>query len=113
MLLFKPYHIPMIQSGEKCESRRMWEKARVKIGSDQLIKTKIFTKDNFGKVNIMKLVHEPLLNITEEGAKREGNYTRDEYLKLFHEIYPDAPENPMVWVIGFIYLAEARQKGDG
>ncbi len=105
MLLFKPYHIPLIQAGEKRETRRMWgEKPRVKINSKQMLKTKIFTKENHGYVRILSLVHEPLLNITEEGARREGGYTREQYLKAFHEIYPDAPDNPLVWVLGFTYL---------
>jgi len=106
MLLFKPYHIPLIQNGEKDVSRRMWEKARVKIGSEQLIKTKIFTKENHGRILIKALHQESLLDITEEGARREGGYTREGYLKLFREIYPGAPENPVLWVVGFIYLGK-------
>jgi len=109
MLLFKPYHIPLIQAGEKRETRRMWgEKPRVKLNSVHLIKTKIFTKENFGAVQILSLRWEALLDITDEGAKREGNYTRESYLKLFREIYPDAPENPKLWVIGFTYLEAER-----
>jgi hypothetical protein len=86
----------------------MWEQPRVKVGNVHQIKVKLFTKEYQGKVRILSLVHEPLLNITEEGARREGGYTRESYLKEFHNIYPDAPENPMVWVLGFTYLGVER-----
>jgi uncharacterized protein YqfB (UPF0267 family) len=108
--LFKSYHIPLIQARVKVDTRRMWPEdgPRVKVNSKHLIKTKIFTKENFGAVQILSLRWEPLLDITEEGAKREGNYTRESYLKLIREIYPDAPENPKLWVIGFAYLGDGQ-----
>lgn len=109
MLLFKPVHIQMIQNGIKVETRRLWEKCRVKVDSTQLIKTQIFTKENFGRVAIMYCRQELLLEITEEGARREGNYTRDEYLKLWTEINPKSPDNPLVWVVGFIYLGKGEK----
>jgi hypothetical protein len=86
----------------------MWEQSRVVVGNVHQVKVKLFTKENQGHVRILTLVHEPLLNITEEGAKREGGYTRESYLKAFREIYPDAPENPLVWVLGFTYLGDDR-----
>lgn len=106
MLLFKPHHIPLIQAEEKTESRRMWDEnqKRVKTNSIHQIKTKIFEKQDLGRIHIHFLGREHLLDITEEGAKREGNYTRGTYLEEFHRIYPDAGGNPMVWVVGFSYL---------
>ena len=104
MLLFKPEHISMIQDGMKKETRRLWEKPRAKVGAIHLIKTKLFTKENFGKVRIEYRRHEQLLNITDEGAWWEGRYTREQYLKLWKEINPESPENPWVWVVGFTYL---------
>ncbi len=104
MLLFKTYHIPMIENGLKTETRRTWDQPRVKVGNIHQIKVKLFTKENQGEVRIDYLRQENLQDITEEGARREGGYTREQYLKLFREIYPDAPENPKLWVIGFTYL---------
>jgi hypothetical protein len=104
MMLFKQYHVPMIRAGAKDESRRMWgDKPRVKEGSYQQVKTKIFTKDHYGYIKIGRVYQEHLLDITEEGARREGEYTREEYIRLFHEIYPDAGDNPLLWVVEFVY----------
>lgn len=112
MLLFRPEHIPMIHDGRKTVSRRMWagDTPRVKAGSYQQVKRAIFTKEYFGHIRIDKVYREPLLAITEESANREGGYTRDEYLSLFHKIYPDAGENPSPWVLEFQYVGEEKVK---
>lgn len=104
MLLFKPYHIPLVINGSKPDSRRMWDVQRVNVGSFQQIKTRIFTKEHFGYIEILGIRKEPLNDITEEGARREGGYTREEYIKLFHEIYPHAGENPSPFVLTFRYV---------
>ena len=104
MLLFKPAHIAMIQAGKKVETRRIWARPMVKVGAVHLLKTRLFTKDNFGRIRIEYLRQESLLSLTDSMAYWEGCYTRAEYLKVFREIYPDAPVDPMVWVIGFRYI---------
>ena len=104
MLLFKPNHIDLIQKGWKNVSRRMWDKPRVNVGSYHQIKTKIFTKEHFGYVRIGRIYRERLSEITDTQAAREGNYTKHEYLRLFHEIYPDADDDPILWVVEFEYV---------
>lgn len=103
-MLFKPEHIGLIQKGWKTVSRRMWSKPRVKVGSHHQIKTKIFTKEHFGYVRIDRIYRERLSELTEQHAAREGNYTKHEYLKLFKELYPDAGDYPMPWVVEFTYV---------
>ena len=105
-MLFKPPHIAMIQTGTKKETRRIWVKPRVKVGAIHLIKTKMLSKENFGAVRIEYRRLEKLEEISEEGAWWEGHYTREQYLKLFKEINPKAPENPWVWVVGFTYIGK-------
>ena len=109
MLLFKANHIDLIQKGWKTVSRRMWVKPRVKVGSYHQIKTTIFTKEHFGYVKIDKLYLEHLSDITDLQAAREGNYTKHEYLKLFHELYPDAGDDPMLWVVEFTYVGMTKE----
>ena len=104
MLLFKPKHISLIQKGWKNVSRRMWDKPRANVGSYHQIKTKIFTKDHHGYIQIKRLYRERLLTITEDHAQREGGYTREQYIALFHDIYPCAGNNPMLWVVEFEYV---------
>ena len=111
MLLFQPEHIEKNINGEKTESRRLWEKQRVKEGSLQQQKKKIFTKEHFGYLRIEKVHQELLLDITEEGAKREGGYTIEEYLKLWFEITPDSPPNPLVFVLRYHYHGAVKDIG--
>lgn len=103
MLLFKPKHIKPIKKGIKTETRRIWKKQRVKEGSLQKAKTRMLSKEYFALLYIEKVHQEHLLDITEEGAKREGGYTRDEFLKVWDEINPGTPSasNPLVYVVKF------------
>ena len=109
MVLFKPYHIPLIQDGTKTQSRRMWAEARVKEGSLQQVKTKIFTKEHHGYIKVNKVYQQHLLDMTEEDAKEEGYDSKDEYLDEFRTIYPDAPVNPLVFVVEFEYVGMSKE----
>lgn len=105
MMLFKPEHIEMIVAGTKTETRRMWKDLpRCHVESVHQVKRLIFTKDHFGYIFIWRIQRDHLNDITEEGAKKEGGYTREEYLNLFHRIYPKAGDNPEVWVVSFKYI---------
>ena len=46
--------------------------------------------------------------MTEEDAKQEGYDSKDEYLDEFRTIYPDAPVNPLVFVVEFEYVGMER-----
>lgn len=111
MMLFKPEHIRAILLGAKTESRRMWNAPRVKVGSLHQIKDRIYTKDHFGYIEITGLRKEHLLDITPDGAYREGMYSRDYYLELFHRIYPKAGENPELYVVSFKLSVSSLDKG--
>jgi hypothetical protein len=103
MLLFKPEHIPLIKEGWKTQTRRLWKKPRAKVGSVHQMKTHLFGP-SLGKLRIERVWRERLLDITEEGAKREGGYTRESFLKKWFEINPKSPKNPLVFVVDFRYL---------
>jgi len=102
MLLFQPEHIQMNIDGRKTETRRLWIKPRARVGSLHQQKTD-FTKKHYGYLAIEQVFQEPLLNITEEGANREGGYTREQYLTLWFKINPNSPPNPLVFVIRYHY----------
>lgn len=108
MLLFKPEHVPLILDGTKTETRRIWKKARVRVGSLQKAKTKLMSKDFFAILRITDVHREVFQSITEEGALAEGGYTRDAYIRKFFEINPkiskltDGGKIPFnVWVVKF------------
>ena len=109
MMLFQPHHIPLIQDHTKTQSRRMWDIARVKEGSFQQVKTKIFTKEHHGYLKVEKVYRQQLLDITEEDAQKEGGYTREKYLAEFRRIYPHVQANPLVFVVEFEYVGMSKE----
>lgn len=104
MLLFKEEHIKLIQNGTKTETRRLWKKQRANVGSIHLMKLKMLSNVNYGKILIKKVRQEHLSDITEQGAMAEGGYTREEYMNLWFEINPKSPPNPILFALRFEYL---------
>lgn len=101
MLLFKPCHIRPIIDGVKTHTRRNWKSRRVNIGSTQLAKTKMLSRDYFAKLSIMDVWQEPLGDITAESAYKEGGYTVEEYIALWDEINgPGSWKDDLeIWVV--------------
>lgn len=113
MLLFKPEHVPLILNGTKTETRRTWLKPRVRVGSIQQAKTVMMSRDYFAKLRILGVRRELFQSIDEAGARAEGGYTRDGYVRKFFEINPKVarltsggaiPFN--VWVVTFELVKE-------
>ncbi len=108
MFLFQPEHIEAIHNGSKTETRRIWKKPRAKVGAIHLIKTQMLSKVNYGSIKILDVRQKHLLDITEEDARAEGGYTRQEYLALWFRINPKSPPNPKLYVISFEFIKEIR-----
>jgi hypothetical protein len=100
VLLFKPEHVNPIDIELKTETRRMWSKRRVKIGSIHKAKTKMLSKNYFALLQVVNVYQEKLRSITAEGARAEGGYTVESYIDKFYEINPqlDRKDFPFVWV---------------
>lgn len=110
MLLFKPEHVQPILLGQKTETRRIWKSQRVKIGSTQLAKTQMLSKDYFAKLTIVAVWQEKLGEITDDGAKREGYPNRELYLAKFAEINRVRIED---WIDKSVYVIRFTvQKGE-
>lgn len=109
MLLFKPYHVFPILDGIKTETRRTWEKPRAKAGSDHQCRTRMFSgkDDYFAIVDILDVYQQPLGEMTEEAARKEGGYTLAEYAHIW-EIIGGSPLNPLeeVWVVEMALLVD-------
>lgn len=107
MLLFKPYHVLPILDGTKVETRRIWKKPRVRVGSVQQAKTEMFGAP-FALLEILDVHREAFQCVTEADAKAEGGYSRAEFVRLFFAINPkvyrltDSGKIPFnVWVVKF------------
>ena len=103
MLLFKPFHVKLIQDGIKTQTRRIWKKLRCKPRSVHKAKTVMLSKEYFAELFIIDVHKERLLDISDNDAWAEGGYTRDEFLKVWDEINPKFPfcTNPEVYVVTF------------
>lgn len=106
MILFKPEHVPLIKNGTKTQTRRAWKKCRVTVGSTQLAKTQMLSKEFFAKLRIKRVWQEYLTDISEADAKAEGGYTIPEYWDKFYEINPPSIENPFLWCVEFEVIHE-------
>ena len=118
MILFKQYHVPLILSGRKTQTRRLGKK-RWTVGKVYQAKTSYMAKP-FAYLKLTDLRYEPLEPMSEADAHAEGYNKLQSYLQAFKEIYkyPLDEANPLVWVLDFelasvpghLYLATAKAK---
>jgi hypothetical protein len=86
MILFKPYHVPLILLGKKTETRRLWPHGRrVKPGSIHSAKTTLFGEP-FATLSIINVYQQKLGEMTERDARAEGGYTLRKYRQVFRRI---------------------------
>lgn len=122
MLLFKPFLIEKILTGEKTETRRLWTNCRVKVGSIHLVHPNLrasFKQEPPAcKVKILSVRQEYLGAITPDAVRREGFPDGDvkRFIDGFQEINAkkhDPSRSPlgiMVWVVQFKLHHEPRQE---
>lgn len=101
MILFKPEHVPLILSGKKTQTTRIWKRCRVNRGSMHKAKTQMLSKDCFAWLTIGGVWYTQLKSITDEGAKKEGYSSKEAFLKKFMEINGEVPLDTWVWVVEF------------
>lgn len=106
MLLFKPEHVPMIlaQPPLKWQTRRIWKKVRVKVGSVHQARTRMLDKaSTFAYLDIKRVWQERLRDISEDDARAEGYPDRGSYLLAFMRInrLSIIPEALRVWCVEF------------
>ena len=101
MILFKQYHVSLILSGRKTQTRRLGKK-RWTVGKVYQAKTSYMAKP-FAYLKLTALRYEPLEPMSEADAHAEGYNNVQSYLQAFKEIYkyPLDEANPLVWVLTF------------
>ena len=101
VLLFKPVHVTPILNGTKIQTRRLWERSRVRVGKVHQARTEMFGAP-FAHLLIEAVRNEKLSSITDKDVKREGYEDRAGFIKAFHRINrTDSDVDPMVWVVDF------------
>lgn len=72
-ILFKKHHVPLILEGRKRQTRRMWKRCRVKVGSLHWASTSLFKKDaRFARLRVEDVWKEKLIVISLKDARAEG-----------------------------------------
>jgi|GEM_PF-942761 len=114
-MLFKPYHLPMIRSGSKTQTRREWADnyAGPNVGTVVAAKTDLLKPDDECDcfIRVLDTREEPLGEVTDEDARAEGDYDdlaefREGYEKVYGEDAWD-PET-VVTVVEFEYVGRER-----
>ena len=109
MIIFRQRFIAPILAGRKTQTRRLWKKARVRIGGIYEGRTYRAGKP-FVRLHVLDVERERLGNISEEDAVREGYETSAEFLKDFFAMH-EGKFRPgvdwldhQVWVMSFEVL---------
>lgn len=94
-MLFKEYHAPMILSGRKTQTRRLWKRPMVKVGGIYSAQTGFCKPETaFARIRVLRLWKESLKAISEQDAKAEGYPSKAAFLNAFGAIN----HIPIVWV---------------
>ena len=101
MILFKTAHIKPVLSGRKTQTRRIWKKPHVRVGSLHKAKTQMLSKGYFALLRITGLRTEKLGDITEEDAKAEGGHTVKEFQQVWRDINGEWDPKIKVCVVEF------------
>lgn len=104
-LLFQPEHIDQIKNGEKTATRRTWEGPQVTEGGRYIAATEMFTSHVEAEcyVTVTDFRWEPLGDMTEEDAQKEGGYTLEEFRDVWREINGEWDPERVVAVVEFEY----------
>jgi len=100
----------MILNGTKTATRRDWKKPMVKIGGIYKCKTKMFSKEYFAKIEVIKLFKDRLGNMTLEDCKKEGYDSQMKFRNIWSKINRGFREDLIVYVIEFKLKKEKNSK---
>lgn len=115
-LLFKPRHVEAIRTGTKTATRRAWQDAypRPVEGSIRAAVTELFTSDEDADcyIRIERVYQEPLGELTEADARKEGGYSVAEFREAWEQINGPGSWDPemVVDVVEFEYVGRERPK---
>jgi len=100
LILFKPYHVPLILEGKKTETRRLWKYPRIRVGRTYQAKTTLYGQP-FALIEITALWREKLGDITPESVRAEGYDSFEEFMKAWIDINGIWNPDDEVWAVRF------------
>jgi len=100
-MLFKPYLVEPILNGTKTETRRLWKRCLVKVGSAYKAKTNLANNSTFATIMIAYIRKERLGSIDNDGVEKEGCKSLDAFKQIWIDSYGSWQPDAQVFVIGF------------
>jgi len=105
VLLFKEVHVPLILSGDKWQTRRLWTKRHAKPGTVHKAKTRMLSTECFALLRIERCYQQRLGDMTQEDVIAEGYKSLEDYRQALEEINKNKRFvwNPdmVFWVVDF------------
>lgn len=105
MLLFLPYHKPLILSHRKTETRRLWSSPRARVGAVHQARLTLFG-DPFALLKILNVHKERLGDISEDSVHREGYDTLEDFKDAWRRINGSWDPDLVPFVVRFECLEE-------
>jgi len=100
-MLFKPYLVEPILKGAKTETRRLWKRCLVKVGSNYKAKTNFRSNSAFATIKIAYIRREKLGKVDSGDVKKEGCRSLNEFKRIWIDSYGSWQPDTQVFVIGF------------
>jgi ASCH domain-containing protein len=100
VIVFQPEHVALILDGQKTQTRRLWARCRVRVGSVHACVARRFGAP-FARVRVLSVRQEPLGAMSDDDAQRCGYQDRAAYHVAFERIYGTPTRDPLVWVVDF------------
>lgn len=113
-MLFKDYHVMQIRTGEKTVTRRDWADGyhRPSEGDVRMVQTDFFQSHEECNCYIRvtdEPYKQPLGEMTDEDAQKEGDYeTLEEFKESWREINGEWNPEKVVDVVPFEYIGTSR-----
>lgn len=103
MILFRQEHVQPILDGRKTQTRRVWKRPRVRVGSIHQARTNMPWRggEPFARIRITGLRQERLGEISFADARREGYETIFAFKQTWIAIHGVWYAEQLVWVVDF------------
>jgi uncharacterized protein YqfB (UPF0267 family) len=100
LFTFKKEYKPLIISGRKTQTVRVWKKCTLREG-------RVIKSPGLGRLRIDEIAQIKLKDLTEEDARLDGFDSRAEMLSVLKKIYKlKQTDNPTCYRVRFKYLGE-------
>lgn len=116
-MLFKPEHIAAIRTGAKTATRRNWDEnyGRPNPGAHMATTEMLVSHENCGcYIVVTDVYQQPLGEMTEEDAHKEGDYSLEEFREVWEKINGDGSWDPelVVDVVEFEYGGRSKEAAE-